>query len=107
MLYCPPHFGAAGAEFFGDASPADDHCGVVAQQAHNAAKPRVGGSVGLGIHASWSRSSDASSPRMATGNALRQIAERFVNHGIGPAGMVPGRDLLLAAAANEHNFIAD
>ena len=53
MLHRPPDFGAAGAQFLGDARAADDHRGVVAQQANNAAQARIGGAVRLDIHAGW------------------------------------------------------
>ena len=53
VLHRTPHFGAAGAQFLGDAGSTDDHGCVVAQQAHDAAETRVGGTVRLDIHAGW------------------------------------------------------
>ena len=42
LLYRAPHFGAAGSELFRNTRPADNDSGVIAEQADNAAKARVG-----------------------------------------------------------------
>jgi len=42
LLHRSPDFGARGAELFGNALATDDDCGVVTQQANNAAEAGVG-----------------------------------------------------------------
>src|SRR5271165_3138589 len=75
MLHRPPHFGATGAQFLGDARSADDHGCVVAQQAHNAAQAHVGGTVWLDIQADWHCSGDKKIMREESGIAQPKISE--------------------------------
>jgi len=58
MLHRAPHLGTRGAQVFGNASPADDHGSVVAQQAHDAAETRVSGVVAVRVNTSWWNSRD-------------------------------------------------
>jgi hypothetical protein len=58
MLHRAPHFGAGGAQLFGNARAADDDGRVVAEQAHNAAQARVGRTVGQDAVAGWRGSGD-------------------------------------------------
>ena len=58
MLHRPPDFGARRAKFLGNASAADDDGGVVAQQADDAAEPRVGGVIAVRVNASWGNARD-------------------------------------------------
>ena len=53
VLNGAPHFGARGAQFFGDASSADDQRRVVAEQANDVAEASVGQAFGQRVGAGW------------------------------------------------------
>src|SRR5271157_5934577 len=62
---------------------------------------------GLKLATGYRPLTTGSLPRMPAGDAFGKVAESFVNHCVGPARVIPGGDLLLAAAADQHHLVAD